>query len=186
MAIGTPITGMTVRAATAAARWPDIPVEQTTTCSPRSNAVLAYSSTRSGLREDDMIRTSFGMPNFSRIRPACRMIGSSDGRRGEHPDDRRLVAHVISSLSAAPRGDVGRRICMPSNEMLRAASYARVAARSAGVGPEPGHREHAAAFRDHSTLALGRARMEHDGVRRCAAAASEPVDRGAGLDTVPG
>ena len=58
VAIGTPITGSTVRAATAAARWPDSPVEQMITLSPRSKAVRAYSSTRSGLREQDMIRIS--------------------------------------------------------------------------------------------------------------------------------
>ena len=39
VAIGMPITGSTVLAATAAARWPDNPVEQIRTLSPRSNAV---------------------------------------------------------------------------------------------------------------------------------------------------
>src|SRR5204863_9830292 len=66
VAIGTPITGRIVRAATAAARCPDRPVEQMMTFNPRSKAIRAYSSTRSGLREDDMMLISCGIPNFSR------------------------------------------------------------------------------------------------------------------------
>src|SRR4029077_13429774 len=85
VAMGTPITGSTVRAATAAARWPESPVEHTTTLRPRSNAVRAYSSTRSGFRDEDMIRTSCGTSNFSRIRPAWRRIGSSAGDAASTP-----------------------------------------------------------------------------------------------------
>ena len=61
---------------------------QMTTFSPRSNAVRAYSSTRSGLRDEDMIRTSCGTSNFSRIAAACCMSGSSAGDADQHPDQR--------------------------------------------------------------------------------------------------
>ena len=109
-----------MRAATAAARCPDRPVEQITTFRPRSNAVRAYSSTRSGFREDDMIRTSCGIPNFSRISPACRMIPSSDGEAASTPT---RGASSLTSLSLPPplrRCRAGT--CMPSNEIEAAAS----------------------------------------------------------------
>ena len=81
-----------------------------------------------------MIWTSFGMPNFSRIKPAWRMIGSSLGDAASTPTIG--VSSVTSSPpSAAPAAMSPRRV-MPSNEMCDAASYARLRA-SRTVGPHP-------------------------------------------------
>src|SRR5207247_1007181 len=98
-AIGTPITGRIVLAATAAARCPEIPVEQITTLRPRSDAVRAYSSTRSGFRDDDMMLISCCTPNFSRMSAACRMIGNSDGDAASTPT---LGASLFTSTLPPP------------------------------------------------------------------------------------
>src|SRR5262245_61555445 len=128
VAIGTPITGSTVRAATAAARWPDNPVEHTITLSPRSNAVRAYSSTRSGFLDEDMIRTSCGTSNFSRIRPASRRIGSSAGEAARTPTS---GAGSIGSVMRRPPATRAPR-CRYGTACLRSGSATRRGRRAPG------------------------------------------------------
>ena len=157
-----------------------MPVEQIDDPEPRSNAVRAYSSTRSGFRDEDMMRTSCGMPNFSRIRPAWRMIGSSEGDAARTPTTG--VARVTSapSLSSgrsggdvAPPGhaverDVRRRLvrALPRVSDDRAPMPVDASTRPPAVTTLPSR--------------LAGPRMEHDGAGD-GCGGVQPLDRHAGL-----
>ena len=93
----------------AAARCPDMPVEQITTLRPRSKAVRAYSSTRSGLRggrhDPDLVRDAELLQDQAGL-AHDRQLGRG---RGQHPDLRCLVAHrrlLLRAASAAMSGPV--------------------------------------------------------------------------------
>src|SRR5215471_976480 len=78
LVIGTPITGITVCAATTPARCAAPPAPAMMTSMPRATAPEAYSPTTAGVRCADMTRLSCATPNFDSISPAAFIASQSD------------------------------------------------------------------------------------------------------------
>ena len=105
-----------------------------------------------------MICTSCGDPELLEDQPRLAHDRQLGGRCGEHPDDRRLLRHpappvIRPSRLGSPtlRGDVA-----PSCRALERDPRCRVVRARPRLGDRrapPGDREHAAAGRDHSTVA---------------------------------
>ena len=75
---GTPSTGSGVMLAVMPGKWAAPPAPAMMTLKPRPAAVLAYSTSRSGVRWALTTRVSWAMPNSVRISAACSMVPQSE------------------------------------------------------------------------------------------------------------